>query len=293
MSFSQPSSPDPMSTAGQQQTFNNQAARSTNQINSYNQSTPYGSLSYAQDPNSPSGYSVNVALSPAQQQLLNTQQGTQQTLGNTGNALASNVSGMYSVNPNIDGSAVTKQLNNWQQQYQQPIFDQQSSNLEAQLRNQGLSPGSEAYNNAKNLLARNQGDVTNQYLTMNQQQGYNQALQNYQLPLQTIQSLMGGSAPQGPTFQGTPSTTDQPANYAGLAQQNFTNQQGQFQSTMSDLGQLAGAATGLSGGWGGGMFLPSSSTGGGGNVGLSGAAGYAAAGSNPFLPNGQRNPYYG
>lgn len=292
MSFSQPSSPDPISTAGQQQSFNNQAARSTNQFNSYNQSTPYGSLSYAQDQNSPSGYSVNVALSPAQQQLLNTQQGTQQTLGNTGNALASNVAGMYSSAPNIDGSAVTKQLNNWQQQYLQPIFNQQQSNTDAQLRNQGLAPGSEAYNNAENLLARNQGDVTNQYLQQNQAQGYAQALQNYQLPLQTIQQLMGGSAPQGPSFQSTPSTTDQPANYAGLAQQNFTNQQGQFQSTMGDLGQLAGAATGLSGGWGGGGGMFSSSTGGGGN-GLAGAVGYAQAGSNPFLSNGQRNPYYG
>ena len=253
MSFNQPNSPDPGQVASTQQGFNTAAAQTQNQINSYNQNTPYGSLSYTADPNSPSGYSLNTSLSAPQQQLLNTRQGTQQTLGDTGNTLASNSAGMYS-SP-FDLNAATGQtaslLNNWNQQYLQPIFNQQQSNTNAQLQNQGLAPGSEAYNNAQNLLARNQGDVTNQYLSQNEGQAFNQALQQYQLPLQTEGALLGASSPQGPTFSATPTATVQPPNYQSAAQNNFQNQQTQYQNTMQGLGQGLGTLTGMfGGGWG-------------------------------------------
>lgn len=288
MSFSKPDSPDPLATSVQQLSFNQQAAADQNKNNSYNQSTPYGSLSYTADPNSPSGYSINTSLSPAQQAILNNLQSFQTTQGNTANNLAQNVSGMYSQGPNIDPSSTTKQLQSWQQQYVQPLFNQQQSNLNAQLQNQGLTPGSEAFNNAQNLLARNQGDVTNQFFAQDEPLAFNQAVQQYQLPLQTLQGLFGETQPTAPTFQGTPSAQVAPPNYAGAAQSNFSNKQGQFQNTVSDLGQLAGAATNFA-------SSPSGAFGGGwtnGN-GLSGALGYAQAGSNPFLPDGSRNPYYG
>jgi len=246
MSFGAPKPPDPQTTANTQQAYNTNAATTQNRTNSYNQSTPYGSLSYASDPNSPSGYSVNVNLTPEQQNLLDIQQGTQTTLGGAGKSLAADTAGMYSSNNPIDGSAVTNQLNQWRQQYLQPIFNQQDSNLEAQLRNQGLAPGSEAYNNAKNLLARNQGDVTNQYLTENQQQGYDQAVANYLRPLQVIQGLMGASAPSGPTFQQTPTAQIQPANYAGAVQNNYEQENAAYGQTMSGL---FGIPTALAGGW--------------------------------------------
>lgn len=287
MSFSQPNSPDPLATSNQQLSFNEQAAAAQNKNNSYNQSTPYGSLSYTPDQNSPSGYSINTSLSPAQQAILNNLQSYQTTQGNTANALASNVAGMYSQGPNIDPSSTTKQLQSWQQQYVQPLFNQQQSNLDAKLQNQGLTPGSEAFNNAQNLLARNQGDVTNQFFAQDEPLAFNQAVQQYQLPLQTLQGLFGQTQPTAPSFQGAPNAQIAPPNYAGAAQSNFTNKQGQFQNTISDLGQLAGSASNLasgigsfSGGWTNGN-------------GLSGALGYAQAGSNPFLPDGSRNPYYG
>lgn len=252
MSFSQPTAPNPTDIANAQQGYNLQAGQNQNRINSYNQTTPFGSLNYASDPNSPNGYNVNVALSPAQQGLLNTRQGTQQTLGTAGGDLASNSAGMYS-SP-FDLNAATGQtaglLNKWNQQYLQPIFNQQQSNKDAQLQNQGLAPGSTAYDNAQNLLARNQGDITNQYLTQNEGQAFNQALQQYQLPLQTESALMSGSAPQGPNFAPTPTASIQPPNYQQAAQNQFADQQLQYQNTMAGLGQLLGAGGGMfAGGW--------------------------------------------
>lgn len=269
MSFSAPTPPDPTQTANTQQTFNTQAGQTQNQINSYNQSNPYSSLSYTADASSPSGYSINTSLTPAQQSLLNTQTGNQQIAGqnagnllNTAGTLANNTAGMYGSAPNIqalDPTAITSQLNSWQQKYQQPIFDQQSSNLEAQLRNQGLTPGSVAYDNAKNLLARNQGDVTNQFMTNNigtglqaQQQKFGQDVTNYQLPIQTEGQLLqnaGGQAgyaqPNGGAFQQAPTAQIQPANYQGAVQSNYTNQLQNYQNTWNNVGKLGTAAVGL------------------------------------------------
>lgn len=259
MSFGAPDPPDAGAVSDQQSLYNQRAAREQNKNNSYNQSTPFGSLSYVADSSSPSGYRVETSFSPEQQQLFNTRIGTQQTLGTAGGELARNSASMYSTPFDLDSASgeTAKLLNSWNKQYLDPIFQMQDSNLEAQLRNQGLTPGSEAYNNAKNLQARNQGDVTTNYLTKNQGQAFDQAIKGYQLPLQTLAGLMGGSAPQSPAFQATPSATIQPPNYAQAAQNEYQGKAQNFQNTIGGIGQIAGLVaapftSGLSGMFGGG-----------------------------------------
>lgn len=260
-----PTPPDPTQTANAQQQYNTQAATTQNQVNSYNQSNPYGNLNYVADPSSPSGYRINTSLSAPLQSLFNTQTGTANDIAGTARTLAGNSAGMYSspYDLNAASGATTKLLNNWSSNYVQPIFDQQSSNLEAQLRNQGLAPGTAAYDNAKNLLARNQGDVTNQYLQQNQGQAFDQALKSYQTPLQTLsglESTVGGAAgtiPGSPTFAPSPTAQIQPANYAGIAEQNYKQQMDNYNANVNAFGQVASAAggtifKGISGGWGGG-----------------------------------------
>ncbi len=255
MSFSAPDAPDPTATAAAQTQYNTQAAQAQQKANSFNQSTPFGSVSYVADSNSPSGYRIQTSLSPEQQQLLSQRTGAQTTLGGTAENLAANSAGMYSAPPNfkpLDTTGLTTQLNQWQQKYQQPLFDQQSSNLEAQLRSQGLMPGTQAYDNAKNLLARNQGDITNQFMTNNigtglqaQQQNFGQQVQNYELPLQTEQQLLGMAAPTAPQFQNTPTAQIQPANYQGAVQQNYQNQMQNYENTWNNIGKLGTAGVGL------------------------------------------------
>jgi hypothetical protein len=241
MSFSAPKAPDPTQTANTQQQYNVSAAQAQNKNNSYNQSTPFGSVSYVSDPSSPSGYRI----------VTNTN-ATGQTLLNTADTLANNSAGMYS-KPFDAGTATADKLNQWNASYLNPIFQQQDSNLEAQLRNQGLMPGTEAYNNAKNLLARNQGDVTTNYLTKNQQQAFDQALQEYQLPLQTISALRENANPG--MFQSAPSATIQPANYQGAVQSNYEQQSQNYNNMWNSIGQITGAGVNLAakaygGGWG-------------------------------------------
>lgn len=234
MSFNQPKSPDPVATSNAQQQYNLSAATNQNKINSYNQDTPFGGVQYVADPSSPSGYRISTTLSAPQQ-----------TAYDTGGKLLTNSASMYSAPPDLNSStgAVASKLNQWNAQYLQPIFNQQDSNLEARLRNQGLTPGSQAYDNAKNLQARNQGDVTTNYLTKNQGQAFNQALTEYGLPLQTAQSLFGIATPRG--FQNGPTAQIQPPNYSGQVQQNYQNEMQNYQNTWNGIGKLAGAGVSL------------------------------------------------
>lgn len=275
MSFGAPDAPDPTATANAQRQYNIGAAQDQNKTNSYNQTTPYGSLNYVADPNSPSGYRIDASLSPVQQNLLDTRQATQGQAGQAARTLFDNSAGMYSHPFNVNGSAVTDKLNQWQGQYLKPIFDQQGSNLEAQLRNQGLQPGSEAYNNAKNLLARNQGDITTNYLTKNQQQGFDQSLTEYQMPLSTVGQLMNVGAPQAPSFAATPTSQVQPANYSGLVEQQYGQQMQNYENNVNSVAKIGTAAIGLAGapftgglslGMMGGMFGGAPTSGGWGST---------------------------
>lgn len=235
MSFGdKPTPPDPTQTAQAQTTYNTNAAKTQNAVNSYAQSGPLGNVNYVQDPSSPSGYRIVTSAGETGQPLIG-----------AATNLANNSAGMYSspFDVNASSKATADKLNQWSKDYQQPLFDQQSSNLEAQLRNQGLMPGTEAYNNAKNLLARNQGDVTNQYLSQNQGAAYNQAVQDYQRPLQTVASLLQTAAPTG--FQQTPTAQIQPANYSGLAQQNYQSQLQDYQNGVNNWAKLGVAGIGL------------------------------------------------
>ena len=91
----------------------------------------------------------------------------------------------------------------------------------------------------KDLLARNQGNITNQYLTQNEGQAYKQALQNYQLPYQTIAGLQQTANPGA--FGNTPNAQIQPANYQGAVEQNYQQQSQNYNSFWSGLGSLAGS----------------------------------------------------
>src|SRR5882724_2175642 len=79
-----PAVTDPNVTAANQQKLNTTAGQQSQVGSMTNQVTPTGSLSYTQTGTSSDGtplYTATTALTPAQQQLLTTLQGTQQTAG--------------------------------------------------------------------------------------------------------------------------------------------------------------------------------------------------------------------
>jgi hypothetical protein len=181
---SAPAVPDYTSLANQTAANNLKAAQTAAAANRVNQFTPYGSLQYSeagtdsqgnpiynatQTPTEPLGSAINSNIG----QIAN-QYGTQFNGGNLPS---------YGINPNQTYSDAIMQRLQPQQQMQQKQFD-------AQMANQGIPVGSEAYQNAARIFQQGQNDQRTSAITggigvglqANQQQ-YNQNLANYQLPL--------------------------------------------------------------------------------------------------------------
>ncbi len=163
--------PDYMAIAQAQSQYNNQNAQQQHNMNNPNQYNPYGSQVRTQ--NADGTFSTTQSLNPQTQANFDASQNLRsQLLGNAQNASGNqlnynNVQGMQGFNPNqapamgqfntsgIQGipQADQNSLNsardaiyNQQTQYLDPQFKQGQSDLDSKLANQGIMPGSEAYN---------------------------------------------------------------------------------------------------------------------------------------------------
>jgi hypothetical protein len=206
-------SSNPYVQAAQATTLGNLAgAQSATQANRINQNTPYGSLNYTQsvDQYGNPTWTANQQLSQPLQDLTNTSlQGLQQSLQNP----------MYGINPGQTYSdAIMQRLS--------PQLAQQKESNTAALANQGIVPGTQAYDNAMRTFQQGQNDL----LTSAQIQGMNTGLQAQQLQNTQAANIKSLSAPNyvnpytqaavaGPDYLGAYTT----GNAAQIAAQNANN----------------------------------------------------------------------
>ena len=200
---------------------------------------------------------ANVTLSPAEQQIFNENVANIQQQGNVAGTALSRVTNLMNTPYNLQGNVMqtpTQQdmqgnINNvmnanyaQQAQYLDPEFSQAQSQLQSQLTNQGLAPGSQAYQTAMNNLAlqkqqaygnaqenavgqgiSNASTLSNMALN-NQAQQAQLYTQQYQEPLNLYSSLMAGTAPTMPSFNSYNASSAAPTN-TEAAQQMATNAQ--------------------------------------------------------------------
>ena len=251
MSLSAPSPPNPQATAAAQQQLNVGAAEDQQAINNVNQTTPYGSLDYVQTGTNAQGipiYSANTTLNAPEQQLFNTDVATQNTMAGDANTLAHNLGSSLTNAPNLGNQDMLNTLMNWQTQSMQPIWNIQDSNLNSSLAAEGAPQGSTEWNNAQMGNAEGQSMSMEQALAADEPTVYNQALQSYEAPIQTLGTLLGESQPGSVTssLAQTPQESIQPANEESLVQQDYQSQLQNYQNTMSGLFSIPSA---LLGGW--------------------------------------------
>jgi hypothetical protein len=287
---SAPAAPDYTGAAQQTAQGNLDMARAATAANRVNQVTPYGNLDYTitgADPYGNPTWTAKTSLSDVGQQLLNNQNQAALGLGGTINAQLGQVQNTMSqgFNPNIPQTQTSLDnqggMQGWDKANQllmqrlQPQMQIQQENLDAKLANQGVVPGTEAYNRAKMSLGMQQNDLLNQaqlsglqagqtlfnqglqgaqFGNQAQQQAYNQALTNYNLPLNTLSALRTGAQVQNPSFvnsaqQATTGGADilgatQMGYNAQLGASNAANaaQQGMNSGLMSLGGTLGAAA---------------------------------------------------
>ena len=245
-----PTVPNPSNVASTQQGYNTAAAQESQQGSMVNQNNAYGSLNYTQTGTGANGtpiYTANTSLSPTQQTLLNQLTGTQTTAGQQAGALLSGANygsqspatAIGDATSGLEGQAVQKE-----QQYLQPFFQPETQQLDTQLKNKGINPGSPAYTQAMNNLAQSQGQTESGFVASTLPQMFQQATTEYQMPAQMAESLAQFGAPTTPnsSFVQTPGLNVQPADYTGaVSSANTANmaaynaQLAQNNATMSGL----------------------------------------------------------
>ena len=197
-------------------------------------------------------YTQTISLNPMDQQILDQQR--QQSLGITGagNNLVGDIQANSSLSTpdfNKTRQAAQDALYSNQTQYLDPQFSQQQEQLQSQLANQGVVPGTEAYDNAMGNFnrSRNQayGSAMNSAISgATGQQG--QAIQNYSnltnLPINQLNSLRSGTQVQTPNFQNPASTNAAPSDITSAFNNQYQGQlaayNAQQQSSNAGLGGL-------------------------------------------------------
>lgn len=239
---SNPAIPDYNAVLEKQNQYNKDLANQTFQLNNPNQVTPYGSRTITQGPNGQ--YTVNTSLSPQQQQQLDAQNQFNLNSAQQASTLLNRPALSYNnvpAAPTFDASNVQPVQNfdlsnanpkayydtsnltampdasesdlqktrdavyNQQTQYLDPQFQQSQSDLEVKLANQGIMPGSDAYNREMNNFALNKqraySDARNSAIAaggaeqsrlfglglQSRQQGVNEALNTFNTGLQNRQ----------------------------------------------------------------------------------------------------------
>jgi hypothetical protein len=211
------------------------AAEATAAGNRVNQVTPYGNLTYTESGVDSQGnprFTANVELSADQKRLLEQQNQTSLGLGELQQQGLGYVQNMLSKPFDTSGLPQTginagEQMSESIMRRLQPNIQMEQKQFDAQMANQGIPIGSEAYANAKRMFDERQNDkLTSAIIQGTQtglaanQQGFGQLGYIRNEPINTLSAIRSGSQVTNPNFVTTPAGAD----YLGAAQSGYNAQ---------------------------------------------------------------------
>jgi hypothetical protein len=257
MSLSSPSPPTPQNpkdVAATQQQYNMDTAAAQQAGSNVNQVTPFGSLTYQQTGTGPGGIPLYTATSSLSPQIKSIYDSLMGQAGTTlGNANYGSTDPAATVGNMTSGT--TKDLLDTEVSYLNPYFKTQTDQLDTKLRNQGLLPGSPAYDTAMRATQNNQGNTVTGFLAQAEPAAYQQAMQSYMLPLGVTSAELGLLNPGEVTgsLVNPPQTKVNPADYTGAVNSYNQAQQGAYQAQVQAqsglMSGLFGIPSAILGGW--------------------------------------------
>jgi len=253
-----PKPPDPSKVAGAQTAQNVSTAIAQGFLNNVNQVTPYGTLTYdvngsyqMRDPNTGKTYDIPTwvaeqQLSPQAQQTVDATMRAETNFANAAEAqsgvLGDVLGTPFEYNPGVHEEWALGLYDNLNRE----AYQRQDDSLQNRLAQQGIMPGSEAYDRQMQNTTQGRQMARDDFLLDSYGTGMQTALTQRNQPLNEMNALLTGSQVQQPNFVNP--NTAQLANVdrAGLEMQAYNNeynawaqQQAQRQSTMGGLMGLA------------------------------------------------------
>lgn len=281
---SAPTTPSAAEMTATQSAANADAAKLSAQLNRVDTTTPFGFQKFGQvaDPSVPGGirYTQEIGLSPEQQALYNAETSNQLSSQNIAKSMQDRVAASVA-NPldlgaagqaekamsgdafSADRDKVTQALFDRLTALRKPQMDRDRSALDVQLRNQGLMPGTEAYDNGMRSMleaqntelsdaadrailaggteqSRLQSDARANAGLNNQvrSQGIQELLLQRQQPLTEFNSFRTGNTPTLPQFQPFGFSSVAPVNTTANTQQQYQSQADAYNARIAQLQSL-------------------------------------------------------
>lgn len=256
-----PPAPDPVKTAAAQTAMNVDTAIAQQLVNSTNQVTPEGSLTYDQNgfktfvndagktvriPN----YTATQALSPGQQNLYDINLAADTNLATLGRDQAGRLSGLLDRPIDLNNEEVEARLFDLGTKRLNPQIARDEEALRTRLLNSGIRQGSDAYGAEMTQFDQRRNDAYNQLALGGRQQAVQEKLTERNQPINEITALMSGSQVSQPNWVGTPQASVANTDYAGMVRDKYNAdlqaaqmKASQQQALMGGLFGLAGAGT--------------------------------------------------
>jgi hypothetical protein len=264
MSGDAPEAPDPVAlanaqadanvrTAQEQARLAREAAAEQQRMAMMGQVTPFGSLQYVVDPTSPSGYRAIQQLSPEQQALLGQGQDLQAQYGGLAGTQLGRVEDVMA-SPFDLTAARGREISDLQQTFLDPQWNQRKQEMEADLLNRGIRPGSEQYNNMMRDFESSRSSAYDRMFLDAWSMANDAALKERNIPISDLNSLGIGAFPQGTQPMGFGNTPSPNVAAPGVAPTDLITPtmqayQAQLNSSNSQMGGLFGLGSSLLGGW--------------------------------------------
>lgn len=250
---STPKPPDPMATAQAQSGLNTDTALTQQLVNMTNQVNPWGSVTYDQTGSSSfrdsTGKLVTIPqftqttqYTPEQQAIFDQTQAAQTNLA----GLADDQSAAMRNYLNTPFTFDNQDAADWSYDLASsrilPQQQQAQQALEAQLTNQGIRPGSAAWNSEMQRLTNANSDQLNQLALNGRSQAFNEALTERNQPINELSALLSSSQIANPGTQSsaTPQASVGGVDYTGLVGQQYAAQAANSGGVLGGLFGLAG-----------------------------------------------------
>lgn len=247
-----PAAPNPKDTAAAQTGTSVSTAIANAGLNSVDQVTPDGSLTYETigydtmtDPYTGQTYQIpkrraTQTLSEAGQQVFDTNNVTKQNIANIGAEQSGRIQGLLGTPLDLSNEAVEGRLFELGSKRLDPRFATEETNLRTVLANKGIKEGSAAWNSEMGRLGEGRNDAYNQLALQGRGQAVQEMLTERNAPINEISALLSGSQVSQPNFINAPQSNIPTTDVAGIIQQDYSNRLSNAQHTGGIIGGLMG-----------------------------------------------------
>lgn len=257
-----PQAPDPYATATAQTAMNKDTALAQNILNMTNQVTPEGKLEYRQSGTIPyydsagnltalPQFTATTTYSPEQQKIYDIGKQTETNIATIGRDQSARIGELLGKPVDLSNEATESRLMELGSKRLDPRFAREEEALRTRLVNQGLRPGTAAFDAEMSNFSQGRNDAYNSLLLQGRGQAVQESLTERSTPINEISALLSGSQVSQPNFVGTPQAQVAGTDYTGAVNSAYQGALNSYNQQVAGKNAMMGGLFGLAGTLGG------------------------------------------